>query len=105
MLVILVYGSIVLITNGLGFRFVKFVLDLFALRGASAAKAVIGFPTPIHRRSCNILHQSSSSLLVKQRSRKNICPVHQALVEFLFDFLLELCEFLLDVFIYVSRFL
>ena len=48
MLEILVYGSIVLITNGLGFRFVKFVLDLFALRGACAAKAGIGFPTPIH---------------------------------------------------------
>ena len=34
MLEILVYGSIVLITNGFGFGFVKLVLDLFALRGA-----------------------------------------------------------------------
>ena len=105
MLVILVYGSIVLITNGLGFRFVKFVLDLFALRGACAAKAGIGFSAPIHRRSCNILNQSSSGLLVKQGSGENKCLVHRTLVEFLSDFLFEFCEFLLDVFVYISRFL
>ena len=105
MLVILVYGSIVLITNGLGFRFVKFILDLFALRGACAAKAGIGFSAPIHRRSCNILNQSSSGLLVKQGSGENKCLVHRTLVEFLSDFLFEFCEFLLDVFVYISRFL
>ena len=105
MLEILVYGSIVLITNGFGFGFVKLVLDLFALRGACAAKAGIGFSAPIHRRSCDILKQSPSSLLVKQGSGENKCLVHHTLVEFLSDFLFEFGEFLLDVFVYISRFL